>query len=484
MKKILILFTFLLSISISKANIIYVNINASGANTGASWNDAYTNLQTALILAQSGDQIWVARGTYKPTSSNISVSFTINGGISLYGGFLGNENNLSQRIAFCNETILSGDLLDNDSNNISSLQDNSRNIVSIINQSSNIIIDGFTIQKAFSNSNISNQWQVKRGGIYVWSSANVNISNCIIKNNSSYTGSGIAIYGSSANISNCIVTNNYANDDAGGMDFAFDGVINVKNCLIYNNLCDDVDSGAGSGSGVRLVHSAGSSSYPDIYNFENCTIANNLANNTTTIAGVCITNNYARARFNNCIIYGNANADLGFGEIDQLNNSAVGVNLSFSSASFSENPQFISNTDFRLSTTSPYIDAGINSLSTSLFDLYGGNRINNGTIDLGAFEYGNALPNCNSLDIPQILNIANLFSVYPNPTKDFLTIQLNNPDIENVTVSILNSLGQKIKSSSDVNNGKIILSVEDLSNGIYFISLSGNKSNTVKFIKY
>jgi hypothetical protein len=310
----------------------------------------------------------------------------------------------------------------------------------------------------------------------------VNITNCIIKDNSSYTGSGIAIYGSSANISNCIVTNNYANDDAGGMDFAFDGVINVKNCLISNNLCDDVGSGAGSGSGIRLVHSAGSSSYPDIYNFENCTIANNLANNTTTIAGVCITNNYARARFNNCIIYGNANADLGFGEIDQLNNSAVGVNLSFSSASFSENPQFISNTDFRLSTTSPYIDAGINSLSTSLFDLYGGNRINNGTIDLGAFEYGNALPNCNSLNTPQILNIVNQFSVYPNPAKDIITIELPEQNNASFEGAIFNTMGQSVKTFSLMNN-KINLNIEDLSSGIYFISLSKDTTNAFKLIK-
>mgnify|MGYP007123225032 CR=1 FL=1 len=33
-------------------------------------------------------------------------------------------------------------------------------------------------------------------------------------------------------------------------------------------MCDDVGEGAGSGSGIRLVHGGGSAVNPDIYNFE------------------------------------------------------------------------------------------------------------------------------------------------------------------------------------------------------------------------
>src|SRR5262249_54017507 len=89
----------------------YVNAAATGSNNGRSWTNADTDLQKALGSAQSGDQIWVAQGTYKPTSgTDRSLSFALKAGVAIYGGFAGGETLLSQRDFVQHVTTLSGDI--------------------------------------------------------------------------------------------------------------------------------------------------------------------------------------------------------------------------------------------------------------------------------------------------------------------------------------------------------------------------------------
>ena len=70
-----------------RTSLIYVKHDASGTNNGTSWANAYTDLQDALAAAQSGNEIWVAAGTYKPTSgNNREVFFQLKNGVAIYGG--------------------------------------------------------------------------------------------------------------------------------------------------------------------------------------------------------------------------------------------------------------------------------------------------------------------------------------------------------------------------------------------------------------
>ena len=50
------------------AEVIYVKYDAAGVNDGTSWTDAFTDLQPAIDSATSGDEVWISKGTYKPTS--------------------------------------------------------------------------------------------------------------------------------------------------------------------------------------------------------------------------------------------------------------------------------------------------------------------------------------------------------------------------------------------------------------------------------
>jgi hypothetical protein len=73
---------------------IYVNAAATGANSGASWTDAYPTLQQALDAATSGSEIWVAAGVYIPSQRTdpadpLTVTFALKNGVAIYGGFNG-----------------------------------------------------------------------------------------------------------------------------------------------------------------------------------------------------------------------------------------------------------------------------------------------------------------------------------------------------------------------------------------------------------
>ena len=69
--------------------ILYVKPGTSGNCN--SWATA-CELQTALGQAFYGDEIWVAAGTYKPTTgSDRNATFALPNGVGVYGGFAGTE---------------------------------------------------------------------------------------------------------------------------------------------------------------------------------------------------------------------------------------------------------------------------------------------------------------------------------------------------------------------------------------------------------
>ncbi|MDV7402553.1 hypothetical protein RZS08_64625, partial [Arthrospira platensis SPKY1] len=96
------------------SSILYVNDDASGNNDGSSWTDAFNDLQDALALAGSCSgvtEIWVAEGTYYPTSgADRNISFSMVNGVAIYGGFDGTETQLSERNWVSHVTTLSGDI--------------------------------------------------------------------------------------------------------------------------------------------------------------------------------------------------------------------------------------------------------------------------------------------------------------------------------------------------------------------------------------
>jgi hypothetical protein len=107
LKNTLVAYVFLSVIVCPAAgNIIYVNEDATGSNNGTSWQNAYTDLQSALSRAVKYDDIWVAAGTYKPGTFP-NDSFCMENGVGIYGGFPDSgDPNIADRDWHSNPTIL------------------------------------------------------------------------------------------------------------------------------------------------------------------------------------------------------------------------------------------------------------------------------------------------------------------------------------------------------------------------------------------
>src|ERR1700733_7954248 len=47
----------------------YVKTVATGTGDGSSWSNASSNLQVMIDASAPTDQVWIAKGTYKPTKN-------------------------------------------------------------------------------------------------------------------------------------------------------------------------------------------------------------------------------------------------------------------------------------------------------------------------------------------------------------------------------------------------------------------------------
>src|SRR6201996_5084221 len=105
------IFFILLLSTAARAATWYVKPGGTGTGSG-SWANAAAATQLAAIIAgaASGDQVWVAAGTYfpQPVTSRINA-FVLKSGVSVYGGFNGTETALTQRSYTTDVTVLSGD---------------------------------------------------------------------------------------------------------------------------------------------------------------------------------------------------------------------------------------------------------------------------------------------------------------------------------------------------------------------------------------
>jgi len=288
-----------------------VNIKARGAQTGTSWATAFSNLQSAIDKAREGDEIWVARGTYLPSSILLSgqsdprsKTFILKGGISIYGGFSGNETMRSNRDFEANNTVLSGDFGRNDpvkpSRQLKTKKDNAYHVAVAIDQTRVVVLDGLTFCGGNAdNSNYKTSQKYgslpkgvtihKYGGCLLVFNSNLLVRNCDIHSNACSNGAGGAILALSVfeknikfnfTVEDSVFSENVATNggDGGALALGQDGSsllsATIKRCAFINNeaVCAKGDYYFDGGYGGAVY--AGNSSAI----FGSCIFQGNFAN--------------------------------------------------------------------------------------------------------------------------------------------------------------------------------------------------------------
>lgn len=79
-----------------------------------------------------------------------------------------------------------------------------------------------------------------------------------------------------------------------------------------------------------------------------------------------------------------------------------------------------------------------------------------------------------SLDEVEIAEVN--ISVYPNPANNIVNIDFSNTELENLSLSVYNNLGQEIFSKQFIERNKLKLNTSNWNQGIYFINIVDSKS--------
>jgi len=517
------LLTTVIGLSTMAQTVIYVDDDATGKEDGTSWKDAYTDLNDALSKPSKdstyiGAHIWIAEGFY--TRTDKTESFEVNDDVLLFGGFAGTESSIDERDIESHPTIISGDVDWNDtgapSSSNSSMLYNSANVFKVLS-TTRALFDGLIIERAYSTTETG-------GGIYVVNSSleNLQISNCIIRENVSDSKAGVMFH-TDFNYSGFYLFNTRIEDNvntdgsySNTLQFALTGTtrkyadVHFVNNLFKNNTTEAKYS---MGTIANFLTHAGSRI--DLYLTNNTFVDNPQTGQNSDSVSALIEYQHGggggrlTAFLNNNIFYNNPGVTDVFGE--KIQGSSVTGDLSVPSTNSFQNVQdFADNFNLQnthVVTSSPFVDdtngnyspiAAYQTIGDSTYydsqylnypfqgqaypttDLAGNPRFDaDKNLAIGAFQFAEEEDDVTT-SVNDIENTA--LRVYPNPFHDVVKVEAT-ALIQNVVVS--NNLGQEIIRFQEINSSEFMFDAEQLNTGVYYvvISLNNGQQQTKRLIK-
>ncbi|MCE5324310.1 DUF4962 domain-containing protein [bacterium] len=328
----------------AQAAVIRVKTDGNDNYDGSTWALAKATIQAAVTAASSGDQIWVAAGTY-----DNEEDIDLKSGIGLYGGFDENDTSFSDRDWETNETIIDGS-----------------GIYCDYYTSPDPILDGFKIQNfelwayesspTIANNTFSNPWQSQYWCVHIYFC----FSSAIVSNNT-FIGGYDTLYCEWSSIrafDNLIVGAEWR-----GVFLEWD-----QGSVITNNTI------VGCGNGIECYDIA-ETSFP-------ATICNNII--ALNEYGLYYNDPDTTPTISHNCVYGNTTANY-YGITDPTGNDG----------NISSNPLFVDeeNDDYHITSNSSCIDAGEDDeVETGWVDIDGELRLvdmvsGGDKVDIGADEY-------------------------------------------------------------------------------------------------
>lgn len=502
--------------------VLYVNVNTpcttACVQDGSDWDHAYADLQDAIADVCSGGEIWVAAGTYYPTSgTSRSIYFELPGGSSLYGGFDGTETAVGQADPASNVTILSGDL---DEDNVMD-NSNSYHVVYLPSMSGDILIQGVTVRMGRANGSGSNKNY--GGAIYATgaSSRVLTLNECIIEDNeASSRGGGVGIDDIQLEINDCVFDNNAATSSGqgwGGAIHSEDGKVTMKRTEVTGNSgferagavylhvsssslfdrCFFDDNDADNGGCIFVEGGGGVQFHNSIFtgnasNTSNAIIHNHTSNNLKVVNCSFDDNSTAHASHASCVSkHSNTAAVYLYNNIMWGNSSTSGDEIKDDDDIIAEdciveggwsgtnqtniidqNPNW-TGTYLDLTSSSTYaIDAGTDANQPYSEDYDGDDRIYDSSagggddIDLGAQEYQSSSKR--GLDEAWSDDAFTALEVYPNPTSGMIHLNVESA----VKYQLFDASGRLI-IKGNWGEGHQQLDLSELDAGIYYLIVNG-----------
>jgi len=378
---------------------LFVAGDAPAGGDGLSWDSAFSRIGSALEVSGGSDEIWIKKGTYVE-------SIHLEPGIRVLGGFLGNEENASERNWMANPTIIdasglgtravvaewdttldgvivTGGWTTEPGGGIYCVPASSPRILNCTVTRNFSEVQGGGLSSGEGSPLIRNSWFIENrsmgngGAIFVDAPGTAILERCLVFQNSAGSRGGGVFGGGAVVMESSTLAENIASGSGGGIYYENDtSPLIVRSSIIAGNEANEDGGGlfvgyASEGNFENTViagnrsYGAGGGGYSELLWIQNCWWEDDCIGWSCIPVYRCETVFYSKgsASFSNCILDENSPGGLGGQGFISVGWSRLQEDMSTGTENIFSDPRFVYPWDgqwgdFHLKETSPCVDAG------------------------------------------------------------------------------------------------------------------------------